>query len=187
MLLPRAQLLVQQDDCHLFATVWAQQTYSRYSGGNAQVHSCRNHMMADATHMVVYALLTALCCLLHPQCWQVTIRSHQRFSELCAQLLAAHVQVAHDIATALQGCANEWIAHGDLSPANFGFIDGRGRLFDFSAAKVSPSCHCSRAARQPTWFPVHVIIEAQLTRCHAVTGFRLPPSVCKPLARPCLP
>ena len=47
------------------------------------------------------------------------------------------MQVVADIATAIEGSAKKGIAHRDLTPNNFGHIDKRGLLYDFSAGKVS--------------------------------------------------
>ena len=47
------------------------------------------------------------------------------------------MQVVADIATAIEGSAKADIAHRDLTPNNFGHIEGRGLLYDFSAGKVS--------------------------------------------------
>ena len=50
-----------------------------------------------------------------------------------------------DITTAIKGSAKAGVAHRDITPNNFGHIDGRGFLYDFSAGKVSAQatqiCH----------------------------------------------
>ena len=46
------------------------------------------------------------------------------------------VQVLYDIASAIGNAAKMDIAHRDITPNNFGHWQGRGFLFDFSAAKV---------------------------------------------------
>ncbi|MCJ1467082.1 hypothetical protein MMC07_005704 [Pseudocyphellaria aurata] len=46
-------------------------------------------------------------------------------------------QVALDVSVAIDEAARVGIAHRDLSPINFGHLDGRGTLFDFSVGKVS--------------------------------------------------
>ena len=50
---------------------------------------------------------------------------------------AGCVQVVADITTAIKGSAKAGVAHRDITPNNFGHIDGRGFLYDFSAGKVS--------------------------------------------------
>ena len=47
------------------------------------------------------------------------------------------VQVIADIATAIKESAAAGVAHRDVTPNNFGHIDGRGLLYDYSAGKVS--------------------------------------------------
>ena len=46
------------------------------------------------------------------------------------------VQVLYDIASAIGNAAKMGIAHRDITPNNFGHWQGRGFLYDFSAAKV---------------------------------------------------
>lgn len=51
------------------------------------------------------------------------------------------MQVAYDVAVALESLQGLGVLHCDLSRHNFGKLNGRGVLFDFSAAKVS-ACTC---------------------------------------------
>ena len=50
---------------------------------------------------------------------------------------ARSVQVVAGIATAIKGSAAAGVAHRDVTPNNFGHINERGLLYDFSAGKVS--------------------------------------------------
>lgn len=47
------------------------------------------------------------------------------------------LQVLFDVAGGIANAAKRDIAHRDITPNNFGQLDGRGYLYDFSAAKVS--------------------------------------------------
>jgi len=66
------------------------------------------------------------------------------------------LQVVYDVASGIANAAKRDIAHRDITPNNFGQLEGRGYLYDFSAAKVSgtstmtfviqthhmPNCQC---------------------------------------------
>lgn len=47
------------------------------------------------------------------------------------------MQVVYDVAAGIANAAKNDIAHRDIIPNNFGQLEGRGSLYDFSAAKVS--------------------------------------------------
>ncbi|DBA94237.1 TPA: hypothetical protein ACH3X1_001859 [Trebouxia sp. C0004] len=49
------------------------------------------------------------------------------------------VEVLCDVAGGIANAANRDIAHRDITPNNFGQLEGRGYLFNFSAAKVNSS------------------------------------------------
>lgn len=49
------------------------------------------------------------------------------------------MQVMYDVAGGIANAAMKDIAHRDITPNNFGRLEGRGYLYDFSAAKVSDS------------------------------------------------
>ena len=46
------------------------------------------------------------------------------------------LQVLFDVAAGIANAASRDIAHWDITPNNFGQVEGRGYLYDFSAAKV---------------------------------------------------
>ena len=46
------------------------------------------------------------------------------------------VQVVWDVTEAIAAAAGRNILHRDVTPGNFGHVDGRGVLLDFSAGKV---------------------------------------------------
>ena len=47
------------------------------------------------------------------------------------------MQVVYDVAGGIANATKRDIAHRDITPNNFGQLEGRGYLYDFSAAKVS--------------------------------------------------
>ena len=47
------------------------------------------------------------------------------------------LQVLYDVACGIAYAAKRDIAHQDVTPNNFGQLEGRGYLYDLSAAKVS--------------------------------------------------
>ena len=59
----------------------------------------------------------------------------------CDEVTRRVVQVVADIATAIDQSAAAGVAHRDITPNNFGHLDKRGILYDYSAGKVSAG-HC---------------------------------------------
>ena len=75
-------------------------------------------------------------------CWSTTINSVHDASQVTCELLVDRttfivLQVLYDVASGIGNAAKKDIAHRDVTPNNFGHWEGRGYLFDFSAAKVS--------------------------------------------------
>ena len=50
--------------------------------------------------------------------------------------LSHSVQVVWDVTEAIAAAAGCHVLHRDVTPGNFGDVEGRGLLFDFSAGKV---------------------------------------------------
>ena len=53
------------------------------------------------------------------------------------QVGCSALQVLYHVACGIAYAAKRDIAHRDIIPNNFGHLEGRGYLYDFSAAKVS--------------------------------------------------
>lgn len=75
----------------------------------------------------------------------------QENCELLVERTASIVlQVVFDIASGIGNAAKKDIAHRDITPNNFGHLEGRGYLFDFSAAKVTLNClHACQMSEEP--------------------------------------
>ena len=71
------------------------------------------------------------------------------------ELMMFSAQVVSDVALAIEKCYSFGVAHRDITPSNYGYLDGRGYLYDFSsAAEVNfytllPSRYWTQEDHQP--------------------------------------
>ncbi|GAQ79518.1 Putative protein kinase superfamily protein [Klebsormidium nitens] len=92
------------------------------------------------------------------------------------------VQAARDVADAINGCVEKGVLQRDISLDNIGVFEGRGMLFDFSAAKVvahedvdkiqpaSPTGKLGAITGTPLYAPLSVLQGRSHTRSSMLEG-----------------